>query len=91
MSCSEKCRGLTALFDWIVIDSPPIVPLADANLLAPVCDGVLLVVHANKTSTKHVKHAIERIGKAKFCGVVLNHVQHPKSSPYYYYKNKRKK
>jgi capsular exopolysaccharide synthesis family protein len=87
----REMRGLAALFDWIVIDSPPIVPLADANLLAPVCDGALLVVHANKTSTKHVKHAIERIGKAKFCGVVLNHVHHPKSSPYYYYKGKRKK
>ena len=87
----REIRGLAGLFDWIVIDSPPIVPLADANLLAPVCDGALLVVHANKTSTKHLKHAIERIGKAKFCGVVLNHVHHSKSSPYYYYKPKRKK
>jgi capsular exopolysaccharide synthesis family protein len=86
----RELKGLTSLFDWIVIDSPPIIPLADANLLAPVCDGVLLVVRANKTSTKYVKNAIERIGKTKFCGVVLNQVRHPRSSPYYY-KNKRKK
>jgi capsular exopolysaccharide synthesis family protein len=87
----REIRGLAPLFDWVVIDSPPIVPLADANLLAPVCDAALLVVHANKTSTKHIKLAIERIGKAKFSGVVLNHVHHPKSSPYRYYNSKRKK
>jgi cellulose biosynthesis protein BcsQ len=36
-----------ALFDWIIIDSPPAVPVSDASLLANYCDGVLMVVRSN--------------------------------------------
>ena len=85
----RELKNLMPLFDWILIDSPPIIPLADANLLVSLCDGVLLVVHATKTPAKYIKQAIERIGKPKLCGVVLNCVQHPKSSPYYYYKTQK--
>ena len=37
------------LFDWIIIDSPPAVPVSDAALLANYCDGVLMVVRSNAT------------------------------------------
>ena len=37
---------LTPVFDWIILDSPPCVPVADASILADLCDGVLLVVRA---------------------------------------------
>jgi capsular exopolysaccharide synthesis family protein len=81
----SELKGLAPLFDWIVIDSPPILPLADSNLLAPLCDGALLVVHANRTPTKLIKDSIERLGKDKFCGVVLNRVPSAKFSRYYSY------
>ena len=35
------------LFDWIIIDSPPAVPVSDASVLAKACDGVLMVVRSN--------------------------------------------
>ena len=38
-----------ALFDWIIIDSPPALPISDASLLANYCDGVLMVVRSNAT------------------------------------------
>jgi hypothetical protein len=37
------------LFDWIIIDSPPAVPVSDASVLAKACDGVLMVVRSNVT------------------------------------------
>jgi capsular exopolysaccharide synthesis family protein len=73
------------LFDWIVIDSPPILPLADTSLLAPYCDTALLVVHANSTPAKLIKEAIAAIGRDKFCGVILNRVREIRTSSYYHY------
>lgn len=73
------------LFDWVVIDSPPALSLADVSILAPHCDTALLVVHANSTPAKLIKTAIRTIGQDKFCGVVLNRVNGLMSSTYYYY------
>lgn len=73
------------LFDWIVIDSPPILPLADTKILAPHCDVSLLVVHANSTPVKLIREAIEALGREKVCGVVLNRVREVKTSSYYHY------
>ena len=71
-------------FDWVIIDSPPALSLADATLIVPVCDAVLLVVHANATPTKLISDAIQRIGREKICGVVMNRLKHIQSSRYYY-------
>ena len=78
-------KSAAKLFDWIVIDSPPILPLADASLLAPCCDIALLVVRANSTPVKLVKNAIAVLGKERFCGVILNRVREIKTSSYYHY------
>src|SRR5437764_5507110 len=48
---------LEPLFDWIIIDSPPAVPVADAAILAKDCDGVLLVVRSNSTPTDAARRA----------------------------------
>ena len=40
---------VTPVFDWVILDSPPCVPVADASILADICDGVLLVVRAGST------------------------------------------
>jgi succinoglycan biosynthesis transport protein ExoP len=67
-------------FDWVVIDCPPILAAADVNLLARVCDTVLLVVRAGKTSANLVKESIHRIGADRICGVLLNRVRTVHSS-----------
>ena len=83
-------RSLAAEFDWVVIDSPPVVAMADAGILAPLCDGILLVVQQERTSAKLVKQTIQRLGQKHICGVVLNRGRHLKSSRYYYsYYHKR--
>ena len=54
------------LFDWIIIDAPPALNVADPAHLAPLCDTVLLVVRAEKTPSKLVHKTIETIGRAAY-------------------------
>lgn len=77
-------QSLAPLFDWIVVDSPPVISLADTDIIAPLCDTVLLVVRAGLTPVNLVKETTERIGKEKICGVVMNRIQRLKTSRYYY-------
>jgi capsular exopolysaccharide synthesis family protein len=78
----KTARGI---FDWVVVDSPPVLALSDAAVMTPVCDAVLLVVQARVTASKLVREAAQRVGREKICGIVLNRVKHIKSSGYYYH------
>src|SRR6266567_665911 len=77
---------LEAMFDWIIIDSAPAVPVADAALLAKFCDGVLLVVRSNSTPIDAARQARKEFAERNVVGVVLNGIT-PELSPYsqYYY------
>ncbi|MBV8476083.1 MAG: CpsD/CapB family tyrosine-protein kinase [Acidobacteria bacterium] len=80
-----------ALFDWIIVDSPPAVTVSDASLLANFCDGVLLVVRSNSTPFDVARRARMEFPNNQLLGVVLNCVDGDASvySQYYYsyYKN----
>lgn len=65
---SEAALG----FDWVILDAPPIGPIADSHLLAPLADGVLMVVRASRTRYDSVQKAIESVGRDHVLGVVLN-------------------
>ena len=69
-------------FDWVILDSPPLGPVADAGLLASMVDGALLVVRAARTSYGAVAHAIEALGRERILGVVLNGVEESEVAPY---------
>jgi capsular exopolysaccharide synthesis family protein len=60
------------LFDWVIIDSPPCLPVADANLIAGFCDGVLLVLRAQSTPSAAAEKARKELQKRKVVGVVVN-------------------
>jgi protein-tyrosine kinase len=77
---------LETMFDWIIIDSAPAVPVADAALLANFCDGVLLVVRSNSTPIDAARQARKEFAERNVVGVVLNGIT-PDLSPYsqYYY------
>jgi len=76
---------MVELFDWIIIDSPPVLTIADTMRMASLCDAVLLVVLANKSPANMVQKAIQMIGKSHICGIVMNRVQRTRSSRYYYH------
>jgi capsular exopolysaccharide synthesis family protein len=59
-------------FDWVIIDTPPLVLLPDAPLMAASADGVILVVRADSTPHNLVKRAIDSLKNAPVLGVVLN-------------------
>ena len=59
-------------FDWIVIDSPPALPVADASVLGGLVDGVLFVVRANSTPSAASQRACKELRDAHIIGVVLN-------------------
>jgi capsular exopolysaccharide synthesis family protein len=59
-------------FDWIIIDSPPALPVADASVLGGLVDGVLFVVRANSTPAEASQKACKELRDAHILGVVLN-------------------
>ena len=61
-------------YDYIVIDTPPVMAVTDAQLLAAKCDGTILVVRAKKTKGKYIKHAYNELEKvrANIIGSILN-------------------
>jgi len=74
------------LFDWIILDTPPVVPVADSTLLANFCEGVLMVVRSNATPSDLARRAREEFQDKLLLGVVLNGIaadQLPQSKYYY--------
>ena len=74
---------------FVVIDAAPVLPVPDARILAPLVDGVLLVVHSGKTTRKAARQAVENLRqvKARIIGVVLNNVNLEMSHYDYYYRS----
>jgi len=81
-----------SLFDWIIIDSPPAIPVSDASLLAGACDGVLMVVRSNATPADAARKARLEFPEQALVGVVLNGTNED-AAPYarYYYEAYEKK
>jgi capsular exopolysaccharide synthesis family protein len=76
---------LAPIFDWVILDSPPIVPVSDAGLLADLCDGVLMIVRAGATPFDLAQKATKEFRSKRLLGVVLNHVKPGSSYSSYYY------
>lgn len=76
-------------FTHVVVDSPPIASFTDGVLIASMVDGVILVVHAGKSSKQVVKRSRQLLTDvgAKIFGVVLNNVNMNSSDNYYYYQS----
>lgn len=73
----EMRRSLDLLrtqYDRIILDTPPAVALADVGVLAPMADGVLLVVRAGRTSRPDIDRALREVHPAQVVGLVLNDV-----------------
>lgn len=82
----ELIQRLAPLFDWIIVDSPPVLPVSDALLLAEMCDGVLMVVRAKETPYNLAQKARAEFADKPMIGVVLNHAAPSKGyNSYYHY------
>jgi polysaccharide biosynthesis transport protein len=81
----ETLRDLRESYDFILIDSPPVLGISDAAILSVVVDGVLLILDGQSTSTPSAQKAVERLDmvRAPLLGVVLNSVN--LQDPHYSY------
>lgn len=75
---------LTAWFDWIIIDSPPVLPVADTSIWMRLADGILLVTRQGTTETRQLQRGLEAVEFKKLIGAVMNNSKHLAHSDYYY-------
>jgi capsular exopolysaccharide synthesis family protein len=73
-------------FDVIIIDSPPIIAVVDAEIISQQVDGTILVVSADKTETRLMKEAVQLLkqNNVSFLGTVLNNFKYKSGYGYYY-------
>ena len=72
-------------FDWIVIDSPPVLPLADTSIWMRLADAVLLITRPGVTPEQQLQRTIEAIEPQKLLGAVVNASAESTTSDYYYH------
>ena len=70
---------------YVIFDTPPILPFADAQVLAPTVDGTIFVVREGKAKAKEVKEAINSLNGANLLGVVYNDAKSTARKKHYYY------
>ena len=76
-------------FDYIVLDTPPVQAVADAQILSTKTDGTLVVVRAGVTKKDEVKNTINTLNKinANIIGTILHAVDNTRNKYQYYYEN----
>ncbi|OLT63568.1 capsular biosynthesis protein [Moorena bouillonii PNG] len=90
---SEKMKQLIKyfeeIFDLVIYDTPPVLGLADASLLAPSTNGLILVTRIGKTDRSALTQALDnlKLSRVNVLGIVANGVQGDANSPYGYYKS----
>jgi capsular exopolysaccharide synthesis family protein len=74
-------------FDWVIVDSTPMLPVVDANLWSAVVDGTLVVVRENMAPVRALKKGLEALDRPKLVGVVFNEtlpLSHYRNEEQYY-------
>jgi capsular exopolysaccharide synthesis family protein len=73
-------------FDWVIVDTPPVLAVTDAVILAPHLSGIAFVIGAEMTRRAHAERAMETLqtsGRQRIVGVVLNRVDFDRNKYYY--------
>jgi Mrp family chromosome partitioning ATPase len=78
-------KSLGDQFDWVIVDSPPVMPVTDASIIAHSAAGVLFVVGSEVVSLPAAVRALEQLdaANARFLGAVLNGVNLKRNSFFY--------
>ncbi|MFN2531055.1 MAG: CpsD/CapB family tyrosine-protein kinase [Pyrinomonadaceae bacterium] len=85
----ERLLGdVRRMFDYIIIDAPPLGVFTDANVLISRADAAMLVVRAGKTRYSVVDRLLEQIPRDRLLGVVLNRVDEQFDTASYYYQHR---
>jgi len=74
---------LGEFFDWIIIDTPPVLPVADTTFWMKLADGVLVVIREGVTEKKAIERALDSFDRAALLGVVVNSCSRIEHTDYY--------
>lgn len=87
ISLESMIRNLQEIYELIIFDSPPMLSVADGQILANKCGGALLVINSNKTEKQKALKAKEAIvaSNGKLLGAILNNYKNPRHDTYYEY------
>lgn len=81
---SKLLKQVRTMFDYIIVDAPPMGVFSDANTLINRADGALLVVRANKTKYKAVERLLDGVPRERMLGVILNQAEEKMADEGYY-------
>ena len=87
VSMEQTLKAFGDFYDYVIIDTPPLLVATDAQILASIADATLLVVDIKKTKRRQViesRRRLDNVG-AKLLGLVMNKINSHKDSYYYYY------
>lgn len=83
----EILKQANQLYDFVIFDTPPLLAVTDAKILANIVDGCILVIRSKVTKMEEVEKATDLLddGRAKVLGAILNDKEKKESAYYYYY------
>jgi capsular exopolysaccharide synthesis family protein len=88
---TELMDQIASCFDWIIIDSPPVLPLGDTSIWMRLSDAILLVARPGRTEKRQLQRTLEAIEQPKkLLGVLLNASSDPSANNYYHYYHGRR-
>ncbi len=92
LQSAEFAEGLSSIerdFDWIILDSPPLVPFGDAGILSHLADAIVLVTRRGVTPKTTLSDALKSIDKNKIIATILNGGDVPSNRYYHEYYSRR--
>jgi capsular exopolysaccharide synthesis family protein len=74
-------------YDMVIVDAPPLLPVADAAVIATATDGAIVVARHGRTTREQLREAVSRLDNvgARIFGVVMNMIPRRAAKSYYYY------
>ncbi|GAB4250342.1 MAG: hypothetical protein Kow00109_26270 [Acidobacteriota bacterium] len=81
----DLLRFAAEQFDNVILDAPPVLPIADARIISQLTEATVMVIHQGKTPYRLIERALEAIDRRKLLGVVLNGVRTTGINGYYTY------
>jgi capsular exopolysaccharide synthesis family protein len=89
---AETLRSLTSRYDYVICDGPPILPVPDVPLIAPLVGGCLVVVRSRSTRRRDFREVLELLPRPSIVGVFVNDVRSSGGSgSYTYYQDQEKR
>lgn len=79
----ELLNRISRWFDWMIIDSPPILPLADTTVWSRLSDGTILVAREGKSQKRELTRGLHALDQSKILGVVINSSTSTDNDNYY--------